>query len=222
MPHDQSADVNRFSASREGKLSGTREEPTSTPAAVALGHSTRIRILEVVNERDMSPVKFVGLGLGGDKTQATLSHVSYHFRRLAADGCLEVVDRISRRGATEHVYRSRARGFYSDEEWARLSMDARRQGSRVIYQGLAARAEGAMLSDTFDSRPDRHLTWMPMEADERAWSEAMTALLECFSTIKRVRREAEARLAAAGERGIPVTIGILGFETSPVAARSLG
>jgi DNA-binding transcriptional ArsR family regulator len=194
-------------------------ENQERPAAAALRHPTRVRILEVVGERDLSPIQFVQLGLARDKTQGTLSHVSYHFRQLAIEGCLEVVDRIRRRGAVEHVYRACGRGFYSDEDWERLSPDERRRGSRVIYQGLAARAEGAMLSDTFDSRPDRHLTWVPMEVDERGWSEAMKALLECFWTIERVRGAAKERLEAADQRGTPVTIGILGFETSPVAAR---
>lgn len=196
---------------REEKLDGK-------PPSVALHHPTRIRILEVVNERDMSPVQFLQLGLVKDGSESALSHVSYHFRKLAEDGCLEVVGEARRRGAVEHVYRGRARVWFSDEEWEEVHADERRLLSRAMYQGLAARAEGAMLDDTFDSRDDRHLTWVGFAVDERGWSEAMKALLDCFHRMHNIREEATRRLANSEQRGIPLTVGILGFESSPVAA----
>lgn len=191
------------------------------PAAAALRHPTRIRILEVVNERDMSPVKFLQLGFVQEGGQAALSHVSYHFRKLKEDGCLEIVGRKRRRGAVEHVYRGRARTEFSDEQWEELPSPERLAISRAIYQGLAARADGAMLAGTFDSKPDRHLTWIGFDVDQRGWLEAMTSLLECFHTMKQIRREAEQRLSASGETATPMTVGILGFESSPAGALTL-
>jgi hypothetical protein len=185
---------------------------------MALRHPTRVRILEVVNERDMSPVQFLQLGLAPGQSQWTLPHVSYHFRRLAEYGCLEVVDLVPRRGATEHIYRGTARGFFSDEEWKELTPVERRLISRTMYQGLAARAEGAMLADTFDSRADRHLTWVAIDVDERGWSEAMGSLTGCYREVERIRYDAGDRLAASGERRIPLTVGILGFESPPPPA----
>jgi hypothetical protein len=142
-------------------------------ASSALRHPMRVRILEVLNERDMSPVQFMHLGLAPetDTSQKSLSHISYHFRQLAEFGCLEVVEHVPRRGATEHVYRGRARAFFSNEEWGELTEGERSLISRTMYQGLAARAEGAMMAHTFDSRVDRHLSWLAMEVDERGWSD---------------------------------------------------
>lgn len=192
-------------------------------ASAALRHPMRIRILEVLYERDMSPVEFMNLKLAPkfDTSQKTLSHISYHFRQLAEDGCLEVVKRVPRRGATEHVYRARlAHLFFSDEEWERLTMDQRRFISRGAYQGLAALTDGAMLTGTFDSRHDRHLSWDTMDVDEQGWKELMGALNDCLENVERIRRETEDRLArSAAEEEIPVTIGLLGFESPDLPCR---
>jgi hypothetical protein len=191
-------------------------------ASSALRHPMRIRILEVLYERDMSPVEFMNLGLAPkvESAENTLSHVSYHFRQLAEDGCLEVVKRVPRRGATEHVYRARvAHLFFSDEEWEQLTMDQRRFISRGAYQGLAALTDGAMLTGTFDSRHDRHLSWDTMDVDERGWKELMEALADCLENVERIRGEAEDRLACSDEDGIPVTIGLLGFESPDLPCR---
>jgi hypothetical protein len=188
------------------------------PAAAALRHPTRIRILEVVNERDMSPIQFLNLGVDPQLSAGSLSHVSYHFRRLEEYGCLEVVETISRRGAVEHIYRGKARTFFDDDQWEAVTEGEQRPLARAVYQGLAARVEGALLSDTFSSRPDFHLTWVQFDLDQRGWSEAMATLADSYWTIERLRDEARSRLAETDEPRIPVTIGILGFESSPAGA----
>lgn len=139
-------------------------------ASAALRHPMRIRILEVVNERDMSPVQFMHLGLAPavDKSQRSLSQISYLI-------------------------------------------------SRTMYQGLAARTEGAMLARTFDARSNRHLTWIAMEVDEQGWTNLMGALEGTLDTVEGIRREARDRLAGSGKTTIPVTIGMLGFESPPPA-----
>lgn len=197
---------------------GEEKDSDRKPAAGALSHPTRIRILEVVNETDMSPVQFLQLGLVGDPSQANLSHVSYHFRTLEQDGCLEVVGQERRRGATEHVYRGRARAFLSDDDCRGTAALERAPLSRAIYQGLAARVEGAMLSKTFDSREDMHLTWIQCDVDERGWTEAMRALLACFARIAQIRTETRQRLADGDAPRVPLTVGLLGFESSPAGA----
>jgi hypothetical protein len=74
-----------------------------------------------------------------------------------------------------------------------------------------ARVESALMSDTFDSRVNRHLTWIAMRLDEQGWSEMTTALTAAFGEVEQIRADAEARLDRDGEEGIPATCGILGF-----------
>ena len=186
----------------------------------ALRHPLRVRILEVANTQDISPVQFVNEGLEPQgvnfKTpQNALSHVSYHFRELEKAGCIKVVDTHQRRGATEHVYRGTATVFFTDEEFEAMPREQRRDLSRTSFQGLIARVEGAMRADTFDARTDRHLTWLPMELDQRGWDEMTIALAACFGEVEQIRQDAKDRLAGSGDVAIPATFGMVGFESPP-------
>lgn len=193
----------------------------SETASKVLSHPTRVRILEVVNEQDMSPIQFLNSGLcpdipGDQNFQALLAHVSYHFRALKKFGCVKVVRTAQRRGATEHVYRGAARAFFTDAEWARLDHGMRQRISRTMLQGLIARAESAMIAGTFDSRADRHLSWIPAKRlDEIGWSELATMLGVVLEDVEEIRRHAEERLEESGEEGFSATVGLLLFESPP-------
>jgi hypothetical protein len=210
------------STDREALVKGMKKSEESAEkdkplASEALRHPLRVRILEVVNERDISPVQFMNLGLAPslEASAKTLSSISYHFRELAKCGCVEVVEHVPRRGATEHIYRGRARAYFTDEEWAALTQRERCLISRTMYQGLAARTEGAILGHTFDSRPDRHLSWVAMLVDEQGWTELMSTLADTLGDVTQIRHDALERLAASGDKAVPVTIGMLGFESPP-------
>lgn len=192
---------------------GKEKTKARETASAALRHPMRVRILEIVNERDMSPIQFVHQGLAPDKTQKSLSHVAYHFRELEKLGCIEVVGEIKRRGAMEHIFRGRARAFFSDEEWAELTPRERCLISRTMYQGLAARVEGAMLAHTFDTREDRHLSWIALKLDERGWTELMATLASTYGEVVQIHHDAMDRLAGSGEPTVHATFGMLGFES---------
>jgi DNA-binding transcriptional ArsR family regulator len=185
-----------------------------------LKHPIRVRILEVLNEGPKSPSQFVEEGLVPkqhyERYQQALSLTSYHFRELEKEGLLEITETVPRRGAVEHVYRGLARVYFTDAEFEQLSGDERRQFSRISFQGLIARGDSAMQADTFDSRSDRHLTWMPLSLDERGWAEMTSAMATCFGEIERIRHDAGDRLAGSGEVAIPATFGMVGFESPPI------
>ncbi len=181
-----------------------------------LAHPLRVRILEILNERDLSPVEFCREGFAPESLE--VSHVAYHFRELAQCGALEVIERNPRRGSVEHVYRGVGRAYFSDLEWSELDRGQRARLSKTMFEGLLARVEGALMSDTFDARENRHLTWIAMRLDEQGWSEMTTALAATFGEIEQIRADAEARLERDGEEGIASTCGILGF-TSPADTR---
>lgn len=199
-----------------------------TTASNALGHPTRVRILEVVNERDISPIQFVQSGLAPTEVSeerdegSVLSHVAYHFRVLRELGCVVQVDAPARRGATEHVYRGVARAYFDDEEWARLPGELRCRISRTMLQGMIARAEGAILAGTFDSRPDRHLSWVAIEVDEHGWNDLTAALELALERVKEIRDESRQRIAESPEQSIRMTVGLLGFESPPPSALLTG
>lgn len=191
----------------------TRAEREKSTAATVLAHPLRVRVLEILNQRDMSPIEFCREGFA--PANMDVSHVAYHFRELAEYGCLAVVEENKRRGSIEHVYRGLARAYFSDLEWGELDASERAKISKTMVQGLLARVEGAMMSEMFDSRSDRHLTWTAMKLDEQGWSEMATTLAAAFSEIEQIRGDAEGRLERSGEDGIPSTCALLGFP-SPV------
>jgi len=178
----------------------------------------RVRILELVNENPLSPVQFIDAGFapGFETKQQALSYVSYHFRALEKAGCIEVIDLVPRRGATEHVYSGKTRVYFSDEEFERMPLEQRAQLSRTSFQGLVARTDGAMRTGTFDARTDRHLTWRAMNLDERGWKEMLGRMEECFKDCEQIRQDAEDRLAGSGEKVVPTTMAMLAFESPPL------
>lgn len=188
----------------------------------ALHHPWRVRILEVLSERDMSCAQVVDEGWisdlkGLDRSEA-IPKLAYHFRVLRRVGAIEVVEEHAKRGSTELVCRGLARAYFSTEEWAKLPRETRRVISRTVFQGMMARAEGALLYDTFDERIDRHLVWSPMTLDEQGWSE-MAALLDGVAgAAAQINKEADARLKESGEEPIRSTWGQLHIESAPPPA----
>ncbi|HEY1854429.1 MAG TPA: hypothetical protein VGG40_07560 [Solirubrobacterales bacterium] len=187
-----------------------------------LHHPWRIRILDVLAERNMSVAGFVDEGLIPELTlmdrHLAISKLAYHFRVLRQAGALEVVEQNPRRGSTELVCRATARAHFSDDEWARLPQRDRSALSRFVLHELIARAESAVQHDTFDSRPDRHLSWLAVEIDERGWSEIAALLNGVLETVTAIHRESKERLDASGEQPIRATWGQLHFESPPLLA----
>ncbi len=188
---------------------GGRVGRLRSAAVTALAHPLRVRILEVLSQRDMSPEEFCHLGLAPAGVEP--STIGDHFRALADFGALELIDYDPRHGADERLYRCRGRAFFSNAQWSELEPDERAAVSETTVRGLLARIEEAIAADTFDARLNRHLTWISLRLDEQGWSEMTTALDATFGEIEQIRADAEARLGAAGEEGIASTCGILGF-----------
>lgn len=190
--------------------------------AAPVVHPLRVRILEVLNERDMSPSEFVDAGHADFffGHRPNVSHLAYHFRELADFKCLEAIAWTRSRGSVATTYRGVARAEYSDVEWAGLSHGEKREIARTVAQGLIARIDGAFMADTFLKRDDHHLTWFAMELDERGWAEVHDVLAETFGAVGTIRDDSKARLQETGETGIRATAGMVFFESpesTPIA-----
>jgi hypothetical protein len=188
-----------------------------------LKHPIRARILEVANERPISPSVFVRLGLVPREFykgyQQALSMVSHHFTQLREEGCLKLIEMNARRGASEHVYEGTSRVFFSDTEFEDLPFEIRKGLSKAALQGVVARSDGAIRSGSFDSRTDRHLTWRAFRSDEQGWQEMTDILADAFHKLEAARKAAENRLAEQEEEGFPATYAMLGFESPPLELR---
>jgi DNA-binding transcriptional ArsR family regulator len=72
----------------------------------ALGHPTRLNVLEKLNSGPASPVDYTHT----TKSQESLGTVSHHFRALRQAGLIEVSSTEQRRGALKHSYRLTSQG----------------------------------------------------------------------------------------------------------------
>ena len=196
-------------------LAGLRKEKS---LATVIAHPVRVQILIVVNDRPISPSRYVTEVMGfdpdtePDKHKRALSHVSYHFKELAKFDCIETVDLIPRRGSVEHVYGPVVRACLDADDWAEVPMAQRPGIVTVLLRGLMVRMEAARLSGTFMGRDDTWLAWTDATLDERGWSEMATTLAANFAECEQIRQDAEARLEETEEEGIKATFAMAGFE----------
>lgn len=200
----------------------TTAERAKKPAAAALSHPLRVRILQVVTLRDMSPSRFVEeeLAKGYFDGGSSIAQVSYHFRELAMAGCLDVVDHVQVRGSIEHIYRAIGRAFHSTEEWEKLSAKVRREITTVTWQTLIAQVESSRLTDVFDSRKDRHMTWSPVRLDEQGWNDVGQLLDAALERTQEIAAESADRLATADDpKPIDTTVAHLAFPSAPTQGR---
>lgn len=207
-------------AKREQDHEKTKNQDT---LLAVLKHPLRTTILDTLNEKSMSPSQFVEAGYMPAEFfknyQQALSLASYHFRGLEGAGCLEIIETIPRRGAVEHVYKGTSRVFFSDGEFESLAFEERQKLSTISFQGVTARTERAIRLGTFDSRPDRHLTWRAAILDPKGFDDLLAVLANAFNAAEEIRKEAAARLTELDtlERdGIPVTFSMLGYESPPM------
>lgn len=211
---------------KAGKSRADRRSSNEQSVCEALRHPIRVRILEALCDQDLSPTQFLRQGLlppgfdfEGDEKNA-LSHVAYHFKQLLEADCVVLIKRIPRRGANEHIYRSKMLALHTDEDFEGLSLEQRRAISRSTLQMLVARAEGAIYQGTFDKRADRHLSWVPLELDEQGWEELRDLQAETLEKAQGIKAASIARKHERGEEDktptFMATFGALAFESPAV------
>jgi DNA-binding transcriptional ArsR family regulator len=157
----------------------------------ALSHPTRVRILELLQQRELaSPVELSAV-LG-----TPLGTVSYHVRRLEQLGFIELATRTQRRGAVEHHYRVRA--ALDQPRRPRRRQDAPAEGSAestAISSTLddAQRALSHGGFDAVEARADSRMLLL----DERGSREARALMARWSRTLDRVERSSARRLERA-------------------------
>ncbi len=169
-------------------------------------HPIRVDALQILHEREASASE-IARQIGEE-----LKKVGNHVKALADYGCIELVRTEKKRGAEERFYRASLRPGIGDEEWAQLSPQARHEISALVFQAVVAEALAAFRAGTFDSRLDRHLSWVPMKLDEEGWRELMEELEESLERIQGIKERADERLCLAGGNGFPAIAAAMGFE----------
>lgn len=185
-----------------------KSRAVSDRLAMAVGHPIRIDALRILNERMASPSELAKeLGKG-------VSQVSYHIKELRQHKCIELVKTEPRRGAVEHYYRATEPAMVDDAQWAKLPKSTRQDISATVLQTIIGAAAGSLQAGTFDERDDRHLSWMPMNLDEKGWDELTAMLADALESAERIKAASAERLSKGDEEGFTTMVAMMGFETA--------
>jgi predicted transcriptional regulator len=176
--------------------------------AKAVANSVRIDALRILNEQEASPKELAAA------LEEELSHISYHVTQLHDYKCIERVRTEPRRGAVKHFYRAVTPPYVSDEQTAEMSKPAREEISAVMLQTVIGEAMAALQAGTFDSRTDRHMSWVPMALGEEGWREMVALFAEMLERATKIKATDAERRAESGEEGVEVIVSMMGFERS--------
>jgi hypothetical protein len=192
-------------------LSGGQLKRFMDPRLIkALGHPIREHALAVFNERVASATEI------GEEIDLEVPAFYTHIQELEAMGCIERVETRWRRGAKEHFFQATTTaGLLDSRLWLRIPKSLKTDMTVGILRPLFNEVVGALRAGTYNTRDDRHTSWTPGVLDALGWRELMTLLDQTLSLVIAIQRRSRARIAKTGEPGIPVTVGLLGFETAP-------
>lgn len=167
------------------------EKSPSVVMGKALAHPLRVRILTAMN----TPLRRLSASEFSEETGEGLGTVAYHFRKLSKWGCIDEVDTIQRRGATEHVYYPTKRAMAWTREWEGLGPAVRQSLAASALRASVEAIGEAIDQGTFEALPDPILAWDVTEVDEtaekeihdiweRALLETLNVAVDCEERIK--------------------------------------
>ncbi|HVO55608.1 MAG TPA: helix-turn-helix domain-containing protein [Solirubrobacterales bacterium] len=170
---------------------GISENSPAVLMARALSHPARIRILTHMNapRRQLSPSKW------SEEVDMPLSRAAYHFRQLAKNGCIEIVETIPRRGATEHVYQPVKRAMAWSREWEALGSAVKQTLAASALRNAVEVIGEAIDGGTFEALDDSILSWDTMRVDDEGWEKANGILARALGELLAVAEECEERVA---------------------------
>ena len=171
----------------------------------ALGHPLRDHLIEVLTVDGASTVSHLAAAVGRSE-----STVRRHLRVLEASGAVERAPAEESRGAVS--FRATARSIFTDEDWAKLPVPAR----RALFRGALDRIDGhvarALATGGFD-RPDAHVSWIPLTVDEVGHAQLAALLVEVVERAMAIQAGSDARreAAAGGEKPLETEVVLLHF-----------
>ncbi len=182
----------------------------------ALAHPLRVRVLSVLETREMASPNELADELG-----VSLGVMSYHVRRLHALGFLELMKRTPRRGAIEHHYRAKARPHVTDEGWAETPAIVKRAMVGATLQQISSYVNAAASQGGFD-RGDAHLTRNVLTLDAKGWAELAGEMSTWLETLGRIEAESTARVEESGDADAAKqgSVVMMLFEANEVAEQS--
>lgn len=174
--------------------------------AKAHEHPIRIEILRLLQEEPSGPAR-----LSRRMENVSLNLVSHHIKVLHEAGCIELVETVEKRGATEHIYRATEPRFISAAEWREMSPRMRQPITSTILRLISADTARSLAAGMFDEEPERHLSRSSLRLDMEGWMEVVETLRRTLDEIFEVKEKSAKRLAESGEDPLAARVAIMQF-----------
>lgn len=104
-----------------------------------------------------------------------------------------------------------------DEAWKVLPRETKEKIYSDVLDTIYGEIDAAIEGGTFAARDDFHLSWVPLDIDEAAWTNLTALLEEMLNRLMDLKKTTATRLAkdGVGKGRFKVTVAILGFESPP-------
>jgi DNA-binding transcriptional ArsR family regulator len=170
----------------------------------ALSHPVRVEILELLNEREASPVEMKRL-LGG-----TLNLINYHLKVLVDCGCVEVFRTEPVRGAVKHYYRAVPRSFFGHPDLRQVPASIRGGATEMSLRSFSKAFRRAAESGHVDSE-EAILSWMSLAVDELGREKAIELSETVLKGYELIAKQSRERAAAGEEPLAALVVGVAAF-----------
>jgi len=177
----------------------------------ALSHPLREHVLAVLNERVASTSEI------GREIDLEVPAFYHHVETLEELGFLERVESRRRRGAEEHFFRAKATMLLDDRAWEKVPPSVRSDIVGNYIRLVVDELIRSLRSGAFRAG-QTHTSWLPGIFDKIGWQECMALMSEMLVRMMEIQKRSGERIAVTGELGIPATIVLMGFGTSPQGA----
>ncbi len=168
-------------------------------------HPLRIRMIAELNEEIGSPSDLA------KRLGVETHHTNYHIKKLHEHGCVEVVERVKARGFEKTIYRAKVKVDFPEEVWEMLPPSVRKLVVAAVFLTSSSDAQAALLSGSFEKRPESHASWTSLQLDEQGWQMLATRIDELLSDAEQLQADAKDRLAANKAEGLNVSLNLSAF-----------
>jgi DNA-binding transcriptional ArsR family regulator len=169
-------------------------------------HPIRVQILSILGEGPNSPAR-----MQRRMENVSLNLVSYHIKELVKFGCIELIRKETRNGATEHVYRTVQRPFFDADQWEAVDPNLRQPITATILQMVSDETGRSLAEGRFDERTDNHLSRSPVELDEEGWKEVVDVLEVALGGVLEAHARSAERAQLSGEERMVARVVIMQY-----------
>ncbi len=138
-------------------------------------------------------------------------HTDYHMKKLKQHECVEVVDRVKARGFEKTIYRAKVKVDFPEEVWEQLPGSVKKLVVAAVFFTSSSDAQTALISGSFEKRPDSHASWSNLRLDEQGFQTLSKRIDELLAEAEQIQSDAKDRLAAQETSGVTVSLNLSSF-----------